>query len=80
MIFQIDTQNCWVGFKPDNAPDSFLIYGGINQGQFHSKVILSSGLEKVIATMQIKQHEQLQHTHTSKNIQNFFRCTGTSHS
>lgn len=61
MIFQKNTHYHWVGFKPakDNVPDSFLVYGGVNQGQFHSKVILSSGLEKVTSTMQIKQHKHL---------------------
>lgn len=59
MILQIDTENRWVGFKPDkdNVPDSFLIYGDVNLGQFHSEVMLSSGLEKATSTMQIKQHQ-----------------------
>lgn len=64
MTLQIDTGNPCVGFKPakDNMPDYFLIYGGVNLGQFHSDVMLSSGLGKATSTMQIKQHQQLQLT------------------
>ena len=64
MILQIDTENHWVGFKPsrDNMPDSFLVFGGVNLGKFHSDMMFSSGLEKATSTMQIKQHEQLQLT------------------
>lgn len=39
-----NTENPWVEFKPakHNMPDSFLIYGGLNLGQFHPEVMLSS--------------------------------------
>lgn len=57
-----NTENPWVEFKPakHNMPDSFLIYGGLNLGQFHLEVMLSSSWEKATSTMQIKQQEQLQ--------------------
>lgn len=69
MIPQIDRGNHGVRFKPakDNMPDSFLIYGGINLGQFHSKVMLSSGLER--------QHSQTAlTTATCRSIKNHFYC------
>lgn len=61
MILQINTEYAWVEFKPakDNMHYSFLIYGGLNLGQFHSDVMLSSGRETATSTMQIKQQEQL---------------------
>lgn len=45
-------------------PDSFLIYCNVSQGQFHSKLMLSSGLENPASTMKCKQHKQLQYTCT----------------
>lgn len=62
MILQINTEYSWVEFIPAkyNMPDSFLIYGGLNLGQFYSEGMLSGGQEKATSTMQIKQQEQLQ--------------------
>lgn len=79
MILQIDSKDHWVGFKPakGNMPDSFLVYGGVNLGQFHSEGMLSSGLEK--ATSQRKSNST-NNCNLDKYKKHFYYCTGASHS